>query len=117
MALVVDASVGLKWALREPDSRLAEALLLSAEELLVPDFWLNEATNILWVQVHRKGTPQRPSWTPAEARNGLDLLQAAVKPTPTAELGLHSVALDIALAVDHSPYDCLYTLVKVRTRN
>ena len=108
VALVVDASVGLKWALREPDSRLAEALLLSAEELLVPDFWLNEATNILWLQVHRKGTPQRPSWTPAEARNGLDLLQTAIKPTGTTDMGLHSIALDIALAVDHSPYDCLY---------
>jgi len=108
VALVVDASVGLKWVLREPDSRLAEALLLSAEELLVPDFWLNEATNILWVQVHRKKTPQRPSWTPAEVRSGLSLLQAAVQPTLTADMGLHAAALDIALAVDHSPYDCLY---------
>lgn len=108
MALVVDASVGLKWVLREPDSRLADALLLSTEALLVPDFWLGEATNVLWLQAHRKGTPQRPSWTPTEVRNGLGLLQAAVKATPTADMELHAVALDIALTIDHSPYDCLY---------
>ena len=108
MVIVVDASVGLKWVLREPDSHLADALLLSAEELLVPDFWLNEATNVLWLQVHRKGTSQRPSWAASEARDGLRLLQAAVRPTRTGDMDLHAVALDIGLAIDHSPYDCLY---------
>ncbi|HEY0832622.1 MAG TPA: type II toxin-antitoxin system VapC family toxin [Azospirillum sp.] len=102
MRLVVDASVGLKWALREPDSPQALALLGSDEDLLVPDFWLNEATNVLWVQVLKGG------WTPEEARKGLALLQDALPPTETADLGLHAVALDIALAVNHSPYDCLY---------
>lgn len=116
MALVVDASVGLKWALRESDSRLAAALLLSTEELLLPDFWLNEAANVLWLQVHRKGAPRRPSWTPDEARDGLGLLQAAVRPTPTAHMDLHAIALDIALTVDHSPYDCLYVAFAVAMR-
>ena len=45
MALVVDASVGLKWILEEPDSHLARALAVSDEVLFVPDFWLNEACN------------------------------------------------------------------------
>lgn len=102
MRVVVDASVGLKWALREADSGQALALLSSGEDLLVPDFWLNEATNVLWVQVLKGG------WTPGEARTGLALLQEAVSPTETSDLGLHAVALDIGLAVSHSPYDCLY---------
>ncbi len=102
MALVVDASVGLKWALREADSRRALALLASDERLLVPDFWLNEATNVLWVQVLRK------MWTAEEARAGLALLSNAVKPTDTAGMGLHPTALEIGLAIGHSPYDCLY---------
>jgi predicted nucleic acid-binding protein len=69
---------------------------------LVPDFWLNEATNVCWLQV-RKG-----KWSPDEAREALALLQAQVPPTPTGELALHDVALDIGLSVQHSTYDTLY---------
>ncbi len=47
-------------------------------------------------------------FTPKEAREGLMLLRAQVEPTPTAELGLHDLALEISLAVDHSPYDTMY---------
>ena len=102
MGLVVDASVGLKWVLQEPDSHFAEALARSGEDLLAPDFWLNEATNVLWLQVRRK------VFTPDEAREGLALLRTQVEPTPTADLGLHELALDIGLATDHSACDTLY---------
>ena len=102
MVLVVDASVGLKWVLEEPDSHLAQALATGGEDLLLPDFWLGEATNVLWLQVRRRVL------TAEEAREGLALLQAQVEPTPTAGLDLHSVALDIGLATDYSTYDTLY---------
>ncbi|MFC7738607.1 type II toxin-antitoxin system VapC family toxin [Roseomonas sp. GCM10028921] len=102
MALVVDASVGLKWVLDEPDSHLAQALATGKEELLVPDFWLGEATNVLWLQVRRR------ILSAEEAREGLSLLRAQVEPTPTAGLDLHGAALDIGLATDHSTYDTLY---------
>jgi hypothetical protein len=65
LALVVDASVALKWVLEEPDSPAAEALLRIEPDLLIPDFWLWEATNVLWVQVRRK------LFTPDEAREAL----------------------------------------------
>jgi predicted nucleic acid-binding protein len=102
LALVVDASVGLKWVLNEPDCDTARDLAVSDELLLLPDFWLNEACNVLWVQV-RKGI-----LTPDEAREGLELLREQVEPTPTAELALHDTALDIALAINHSTYDTMY---------
>jgi predicted nucleic acid-binding protein len=102
VALVVDASVGLKWVLREPDSHLALALAISDAKLLVPDFWLNEACNVLWVQVRKN------VFTADEAREGLALLRAQVEPTPTGALGLHDVALEIGLATSHSTYDTLY---------
>jgi predicted nucleic acid-binding protein len=102
VALVVDASVGLKWVLEEPDSDVAAALVRLEPDLLVPDFWLNEATNVLWVQVRRK------VFTPDEARNGLALLRAQIEPTPTDDMRLHEVALDIAIAIGHSTYDTLY---------
>ena len=102
MALVVDASVGLKWVLPEHDSHLAQALAVGDETLLVPDFWLGEATNVLWLQA------RRGMFTPDEAREGLALLRAQVEPTSTADLDLHGVALEIGLAVNHSTYDTLY---------
>lgn len=107
MTLVVDASVALKWVLEEPDSHLAQALAEGDEELLMPDFWLNEATNVCWLQA-RKG-----KWTPEEAREALALLRAQVPPTPTGDLDLHDVALDIGLAINHSTYDTLYVAFAV----
>ena len=101
MALVVGASVGLKWVLQEPDGQLAEALVRSDPDLLVPDFWLNEAANVLWLQVRRK------LFTPDETREGLALLRARVEPTPTAHMRLHDLALDFSIAIDHSTYDTL----------
>ena len=102
VTLVIDASVALKWVLEEPDSHLAQALAEGEEELLVPDFWLNEATNVCWLQVRKR------VWTPDEAREGLALLRELVPPTDTAGFDLHDVALDIGLAVNHSTYDTLY---------
>jgi len=97
VAFVVDASVGLKWVLQEPDSLRAERPARSDVTLLVPDFWLNEACNVLWLRVRRK------LFTPDEARDALALLRDQVEPTPTADLGLHDIALDIGLAINHSP--------------
>ncbi|MBB5695988.1 type II toxin-antitoxin system VapC family toxin [Muricoccus pecuniae] len=81
---------------------MAQALATGGEELLLPDFWLGEATNVLWLQVRRRAL------TAEEAREGLALLQAQVEPTSTTGLDLHSVALDIGLATNHSTYDTLY---------
>ena len=102
VTLVIDASVGLKWVLAEPDSHRARALAVSDERLLVPDVWMHEACNVVSVQ-GRKNVH-----TPAEAREGLALSRARIEPTPTAPLGLHDVALEIGLAVGHSIYDTLY---------
>ena len=99
---MVDASVGLKWVLPEPDSHLAEALVPREPDLLVPDFWLLEATNVLWLQVRGQ------RFTTDEAREALDLLRAQIAPTPTADMALHELALDIGIEVNNSTYDTMY---------
>jgi predicted nucleic acid-binding protein len=109
LTLVVDASVALKWVLQEPDSHLAEALLRIEADLLVPDFWLGEATNVLWLQVRRK------LLTPEEAREGLALLRTQVRPTSTGDMDLHEVALEIGMTVNHSTYDTLYLAFAIAT--
>ncbi len=88
--------------MQEADSHIAEALLLIESDLLIPDFWLAEATNVLWLQVRRR------LLTPAEAREGLAALRAAIEPTRTGDLDLHEVALEIGIAANHSTYDTLY---------
>lgn len=100
--LVVDASVALKWILPEPDKHLADALLQVEPHLAVPDFWLNEAANVLWREVRLK------VFAPREARDGLAMLHTLVEPTPTVTLHLHDAALQLGLALNHSPYDTLY---------
>jgi predicted nucleic acid-binding protein len=102
LALVVDASVGLKWVLPEADSLLADALIRIERDLLVPDFWLNEATNVLWLQVRRHLLTQK------EAREGLELLRTLVEPTPTTHMHLHDAALEIGMSANQSTYDTLY---------
>jgi predicted nucleic acid-binding protein len=102
VSLVVDASVGLKWFLPEPDSHLAVALHRIEAGLLIPDFWLSEATNVLWREVRRSRI------TPNEARQGLSLLRRQILPTPTADMHLHDVAMEIGIVVNHSPYDTMY---------
>lgn len=102
LASVVDASVGLKWVLDEEDSHIAAALAASDEELLVPDFWLNEACNVIWLQV------RRGKFTPAEGHEALALLRMQLEPTSTADLHLHDVALDLGTQINHSTYDTMY---------
>ena len=55
MICIVDASVVLKWFLREPDSAAADVLLerfLNDEvELLAPDLILVETASALWKRV------------------------------------------------------------------
>ncbi len=102
MALVVDASVALKWFLPEPDSHIAAALRVREPNLLIPDFWLHEAVNVLWREVRRKSVTQY------EARQGLALLRAQIQPTSTAQMNLHELALDIGIATNHATYDTMY---------
>ncbi len=87
--IVVDASVGLKWVLPEADSPQALALLDSDERLMIPDFWLNEATNVLWLQV-RKGL-----MTPDQVRVRLQILASALPPLPrrtSTSIWQHSIS-------------------------
>jgi predicted nucleic acid-binding protein len=109
VTLVVDSCVALKWVLGEPDSHLAQALAESEEELLTPDFWLNEATNVCGLQVLKRVR------TPDEAREGPALLRDLVPPPPTGDFDPHDVALDIGLAVSHSTCAPRYVAFAVAT--
>ncbi|MBZ5623698.1 MAG: type II toxin-antitoxin system VapC family toxin [Acidobacteriia bacterium] len=104
-AAVVDASVSVKWVVRETGSDLARSL--SSARLEAPDLLLVECANILWKKV-RIGDLTR-----LDARGCLGvLLQAPVNLTAGREL--LASAMDLSFELQHPIYDCLYLALAVR---
>jgi len=101
MSLVIDASVVIKWFIDEPLYAHARLLLETGESLHAPDLVVAEAGNIAWKKAARKEihAPQA---------------QAIASALPDLPLSLHASgtlvdrALQIALAINHPVYDCLY---------
>lgn len=105
MPLVVDASVAVKWLVKEDGSDRAEAL--KAEDLHAPSLIRIEVANVL----RTLATSGRLE--DAEALQALDLfLDAPVRlyePTDALMRG----ALAFALRLEHPIYDCLYLALAV----
>jgi predicted nucleic acid-binding protein len=98
--VVVDASVAIKWVVEERGSDLA-ARLLDGRPLHAPPLLLIEAANALWVMT------RRGSIDGAGAADALEHLRRA----PFAALpdvDLTPRALQIAQALGHPVYDCIY---------
>ena len=106
--LVIDASVALKWVLRESDSAIAEALL-DRQDLIAPDFLQIECANSLWVAA-RKGLI-----TADQAALGLGKIAAA--PVAWRTIAPYAApAHRIATEIDRTAYDCLYLAVAIAER-
>ena len=101
MSLVVDASVVIKWFIHEPLHDGARQLLDGRESLHAPDLLIAEVGNVAWKKAVR-GEVDEP-----QARR----IALALRDLP---LSLHASdalidrALQIALAINHPVYDCLY---------
>lgn len=100
MSLIIDASIALKWVLDEPDSERARPLL-DIPGLAAPDLLWIECANVLWVKA-RRGQIAPESARLASAA----LATAPIRSLPTVPLV--NLAMDIALDLGHSAYDCLY---------
>lgn len=105
-AVVVDASVAIKWAVAEPGSDLA-AGLLDGRSLHAPPLMRIEAANALWA-MGRRGV-----LTPDEADDALAALtRVPLAPGPP---GFDPVprAVRLARLLDHPVYDCVYLSLAV----
>jgi predicted nucleic acid-binding protein len=99
-AAVCDTSLLFKLIVAEPDSDRAITLIRSAR-IFVPDFVFLEIGNVLWSRIRRRDMEYH------EAKRLLDHLR---------DLGFEIMqigrfvdrALQIATAIDHPIYDCLY---------
>lgn len=107
IACAIDASVAIKWFINEPDSAIAQQLLvhLTADphaRFFVPDFFYLECGNILWKHAHQRGTLTAP----AAVAKMSDLLALPLQSITTSSLA----ALAVQLALDHgvTVYDACY---------
>jgi len=98
-AVVVDASVVVKWFLDEPDS--SDARRLSLLRLHAPALLLAECGNVLWLKT------KSGDCTPEEALEVLHgIYGAPVSIAPDHRLA--KPALDLAVKLNHPIYDCMY---------
>ena len=101
MALVVDASVAVKWLVVEDGSDAARDLLADDEELHAPRLLVSEVANAIWRKV-RLGQVDRDSATQ---------LIATMSDTPVrwhADETIGADAIRLALAHDRPVYDLMY---------
>ena len=101
MALIIDASVAIKWFIDEPGSDPARRLWRDEPDLLAPDLIIPEVCNAAWRKV-RLGESH-----PAQAKEiAVRLRQGMVEFRPTAPLAARAIGL--ALDLDHPVYVCFY---------
>lgn len=107
-ALIVDASVGVKWFLPETHSTEARQWRNGPDELHAPAFFFDlEIANILWKKI------RRAEITRADA----DLILAQLPTLPLtrhAESPLLASAFDLADRTQRTVYDCLYLALAVQ---
>jgi predicted nucleic acid-binding protein len=106
-ALVIDASVAVKWVVEEEGTEQALALRRRAK-LLAPELLVAECANILWKKVRRDELSRE------EALLAARLLQAAdIELLPTRPL--LEAATRIAIELNHPAYDCLYLALAIES--
>jgi predicted nucleic acid-binding protein len=98
--IVVDASVAAKWVLREQHAITARRVL-ATKELLAPHLLWAEVGNILWKRQRR-----RESSTEEVRRMLAELERLPV--TTFAHWPFLAAALDLAISLEQTVYDCLY---------
>ena len=115
-ALVVDASVAIKWAIpsaREPFTdeavRLLKRYVDGEVDFIVPGVFWAEIGNVLW-----KGTRQS-RWRQDEAEAVAADMKAREFATVPSFILLPE-ALRIAFAHDRAVYDCMYVALAVQSK-
>ncbi len=104
-ALVIDASIAVKWVVDEQGT--PEALILRQKaKLIAPELLVAECANVLWKKV------QRNELSKEEALLAARLLQGAeIELLPTRSL--FEAATRMSIELDHAAYDCLYLALAV----
>lgn len=109
MTLVIDANVAVKWFVDQTDSHHAKAVVAMGDLMLAPDLIVAEVGNALWM--HVKGKDISLDEAVASMVDLPRLLGEIVSST-----GLSASALRLAMALNHSVYDCFYAALALDRR-
>ncbi|MCY3746804.1 MAG: type II toxin-antitoxin system VapC family toxin [Acidobacteria bacterium] len=107
---VVDASVAVKWLVREPLSHQASLLLATEVSLLAPDLLFAEAANALWAM------KQRGDLEDDEFDEAVQTLRSAPVLVPSTLLQLVPAASRLAADLGHPIYDCFYLALAIQEK-
>ena len=99
VAVVIDASVAIKWVIEEEGTPQALALLSYA--LAAPDLLIAECANILWKKVRFGELSSKEANFAAGLLARADIELMPMRPHLQA-------ATRLAIALDHPAYDCIY---------
>ena len=110
MKLIVDASVAVKWLVREPLSSEASRLLTGGVSLLAPDLLFAEAANALWAM------RQRGELADADFEDAVETLRGAPVLIPSTLLQLTPAASRLAADLRHPIYDCFYLALAIQEK-
>jgi len=97
--LVVDASVAIKWVYAEDGSDFAATLL--THDLSAPDLLASECASILWKMAIRGELDAEGAMRRAVALQGVRMRLEPMR-------SLMPSAVDMAVRLGHSAYDCFY---------
>jgi predicted nucleic acid-binding protein len=107
---VLDGSVAAKWYFAEPGHHAADRILAEGiageRELLAPDLIVPEFVNVLWKRVRWRECSR-------EAAEEILALWAVDRPELVPSSVLSVRALELALALGHPVYDCLYLALAI----
>lgn len=107
---VVDASVAVKWLVREPLSHQASLLLAREVSLLAPDLLFAEAANALWAM------RQRGDLEDDQFEEAVQTLGMAPVLVPSTLLQLVPAASRLAADLGHPIYDCFYLALAIQEK-
>ena len=108
LAVVVDASVAIKWFVAEPDSAVADRLLEYEVDLHAPVLLANEFANALWKNCRKKVIDRN------QAEAALEAIGRTVGHWHETESMLEQ-AFDLSLRLDHPIYDFAYLMLAKRS--
>lgn len=98
--IVVDASIAVKWVVEEEGTEAALALR-SAYRFIAPELLIPECANIRWKKVQRGQLIADEAILAGRLleRSGIDFISMQ---------GLLEPAAELAIALSHPAYDCIY---------
>jgi predicted nucleic acid-binding protein len=107
-ALVIDASIAVKWVVEENGT--AEALALRQKaKLIAPELLVAECANILWKKVQRNELLKEAALLAARLLQSAEIELLATRP-------LLEAATRLAIEIDHPAYDCMYLALAVENK-